>query len=87
MDRKFKKIIHFTSFILLFFIALVLSLSLVVKSGRFIEIMQTICKYVAYVIVCLNAYLYVKTKRSSVFMLLYVIATIVILSCLIVNVF
>lgn len=87
MDRKFKKIIHFTSFILLFFIALVLSLSLVVKSGRFIEIMQTICKHVAYVIVCLNAYLYVKTKRSSVFMLLYVIATIVILSCLIVNVF
>ncbi|MGN1222519.1 MAG: hypothetical protein ACI4T1_00070 [Christensenellales bacterium] len=87
MDRKFKKIIHFTSFILLFFIALVLSLSLVVKSGKFIEIMQTISKYVAYVIVCLNAYLYVKTKRSSVFMLLYVIATIVILSCLIVNVF
>ena len=85
MERRSKKIIYFISFVLMFLIGIVLVLDIIFgeKLGAFGTISKKVVAILAYIIVCINGYLYVKTKRSGIFMAIYFLGILLLLACII----
>ena len=51
------------------------------------NILMEIIKYIAIFVTCVNGYYFVRSKRSGVYMLLYLIAVIMIAVCLVIPIF
>lgn len=86
MENKHKKFLYFLSFISIFFICIVLLIKLIFGNNikNIILILDNIVSLLAYFVVCVNAYFYVRTKRSKVYTITYLIAVLVLLICFIV---
>ena len=82
MESGFKKFVRFISFISVFVIGLVLLLTIIFKNTpSFTFVLEKIATFLAYFVVCVNAFYYVRTKRSGVYTLIYIIAVILITVC------
>lgn len=83
MENGFKKIIYFISFVAVFFISLVLLIGLIFgnKVTNFISILNNIAVVISYFVVCVNAFFFVRTKRSAIYTVLYLIAIVLITIC------
>ena len=75
MERKSRKIVQFISFISLFFVGLVLLLESLMGPNSFMNFLKIIAGFLVLIILIVNAFFYIRTKRSNVFMLLFVIGT------------
>jgi len=77
MERKSKKLVYFLSFISLFIVGLVLLLNALLPSSfaMFLNVIKIIAEILVFVVIIINAFFYVRTKRSNVYMLLFVIFT------------
>lgn len=86
MEKRSKKIIYFISFVLIFLIGIVLLLNIIFgeKLGSFGLISKKVVAILSFIIVCINGYLYVKTKRSGIFLAVYFFGVLLLLACLII---
>ena len=89
MENGFKKLIHLISFIAVFFIGVVLLVNLIfgAKATAFINVLNNIANIIAYVVVIVNAFYFVRTKRSSVYTILFLVAVVLITVCYIIPLF
>lgn len=86
MDKRSKKVVYLISYFVMFLIGIVLLLDLIfgAKLGKFGEISKKIIALCSFIVVCINAFFFVKTKRSGIFLTMFVIFVLLILICLIV---
>jgi len=89
MENKYKKILYFLSFILVFYVGVVLLLKLIFVNqiANVINVLFNIGIGFVFLITSVNAYLYIRTKRSRVYTLLYVIGVLLLSICFILIVF
>ena len=89
MENGFKKFIYLISFISVFFIGIVLLISLLFggKISNFTNILNNIATIIAYFVVIVNAFYFVRTKRSSVYTILFLLAVVLITVCYIIPLF
>lgn len=75
MENKYKKFLYFLSFVLVFYMGIVLLLKLLLQNqiANIINVLFNIGIGFALIIASINAYLYIRTKRSKVYTLLYLI--------------
>lgn len=83
MERKSRKIVQALSYISLFIIGIVLLLDVIigVKAPEVMNILKNIANVLAYIVVCVNGFFFVRTKRSAVYVFLYIFALILIIVC------
>ena len=86
MENSFKKFIYLISFVAVFFIGIVLLLGLIFgnKITSFLSVLNNIALVFAYFVVCVNAFFFVRTKRSAVYTVLYLLAVVLITVCFII---
>ena len=86
MEKRSKKFVYFVSFIIMSIIGITLLLDLIfgTKLGAFGEILKKVVAILSYIVVCINAFFFVRTKRSSIFLFLFVICVLLILICVII---
>lgn len=84
MEKGYKKFIYAISFVSLFFIGLVLLFNLIFGQEfiNIANILNNIATILAYFVVVINAFFFVRTKRSIVYMVLYIIAVLLISVCI-----
>lgn len=85
MEKRSKKFIYLISYILMFLIGLALLLDLIfgTKLGVFGDVLKKIISVLCYIVVGINGFMFVRTKRSGVYLLLYVIVALLILVCVV----
>ena len=83
MEKKSKLIIYFISYISIFFIGIVLLLDLIfgTKLGAVGVALNNISKILCFVVVFSNAFFFVRTKRSNLFMLLLIVFSLICIIC------
>ncbi|MGN1207925.1 MAG: hypothetical protein ACI4TI_00450 [Christensenellales bacterium] len=86
MEKRSKKFVYFLSFVMMFLIGIGLLLDVIfgTKLGAFGQIAKKIIVALSFFVVCINAFFFVRTKRSNVYLFLFVIFILLILICLIV---
>lgn len=83
MEKGFRKIINFFSFIAIFFIGIILLINWIFgdKIPQVTSVLMQASIVLAFFVTCVNAYYYVRSKRNGVYLLLYLIAVILIAVC------
>lgn len=83
MERKSKKLVQGLSFVAIFIIGIVLLLDYIlgIKAPQTMMVLKNIANALAYVVVCVNGFFFVRTKRSGVYVFLYIVALILITVC------
>lgn len=86
MEQKHKKFIYFLSFISIFFIGAVLLIKLIFgdKIVNITNILDNIALISSYIVLCANAFFYVRTKRSKVYTITYLLAVLLLSVCFII---
>lgn len=85
MERKSRKILQFISFVAIFVIGLVLLVDAIFGSKTsFMLALKNIANALAYFVVIANGFFYIRTKRSNVFTLIYIIGVLLLAICFIV---
>ena len=89
MEKGFRKVVNFLAFIAVILIGTTLLFNLIfsAKMPTLTNILMEIIKYIAIFVTCVNGYYFVRSKRSGVYMLLYLIAVIMIAVCLVIPIF
>ena len=78
-----KRFFSLLAFVSVIFLAIALLLSLIAGSGESLfaqiaNVIKRVAQAIAYVCACISAFTYVKSKRSPVYIILYVIACVMI---------
>lgn len=86
MEKRSKKFVYFISFVIMFLIGLTLLLDIIfgAKLGNFGTILNKIIAILSYIVVCVNAFFFVRIKRSGIYLTFYIIAILLILVCVII---
>lgn len=86
MEKRSKKVVYIISYFVMILIGIVLFIDVIFgsKLGNFGEILKKIIAILSFVVVCVNAFFFVKTKRSGIYLTLYIIFVLLILICIIV---
>lgn len=83
MERKSRKIVQFISFVAVFLVGIIYLLDILVgvKIPTLINILIKIANGIMILVVLINAFFYVRTKRSNLFLALYLFGALLLISC------